>query len=101
MASGPVEGSERSSCNGLGILQTMRLVNDEDGPRKVVKKRYGAPRGVERCDNCDGNKTKLEEISERLYAPTSNRPKVKSLSTRSLLLWVPIYAPTSKYPHFI
>jgi hypothetical protein len=42
----PEEGRERSSGTRLGILQTMRLVHDEDGPREIIKKRYGAPRGV-------------------------------------------------------
>ena len=42
----PVERCERSSGTRFGILQTMRLVDDEDSPRKIVEKRYGAPRGV-------------------------------------------------------
>jgi hypothetical protein len=43
----PIKGCERLSGPGLGILQTMRLVDDEDGPRKIVKKRYVTPCGVE------------------------------------------------------
>ena len=43
----PIEGCERSSGAGLGILQTVCFIDDEDGPRKIVKKGYGAPRGVE------------------------------------------------------
>ena len=43
----PIEGRERSSGASLGVLQTVRLIDDEDGPRKIVKKCYGAPRSVE------------------------------------------------------
>jgi hypothetical protein len=33
----PVEGRERSSGAGLWVLQAMRLVDDEDGPREVIE----------------------------------------------------------------
>jgi hypothetical protein len=43
----PAKGCERSGGAGLGVLETMRFVDDEDGPGQIVKKGDGTPRGIE------------------------------------------------------
>ena len=43
VALGPVKGCECLGGTGLGILKTMGLVDDEDGPGQIVKKGDGTP----------------------------------------------------------
>ena len=42
----PVEGCKRLGSAGLGVLEPMCFVDNEDGPRQTVKKGYGTPRGI-------------------------------------------------------
>jgi hypothetical protein len=42
-----VEGCKRSGGTGLGVLETMGLVDDEDSPGQIVKKGDGTSRAIE------------------------------------------------------
>ena len=93
-----MERCERSSGAGLGILETVCFIDDEDSPRETVEMRYGAPRGVERRDNYNVNTNLKKSWGDlgKYDTPTSSRPMAKSFKTRSRSLGVPMYAPTSK-----
>ena len=69
----PMERCERSSGAGLGVLETVCFIDDEDGPRETVEMRYRAPRGVKRRDDCNMNTYKNKSCEGILGSMTHRR----------------------------